>query len=110
VTGLLEDSVPIVKADMVAKLVEQQEELKVTAEQVKSIMKDDLGLGYRIARKVPAQGNTERCLVLRQQYAQEMIPLLQMGTRILNIDESWLNETNFTRLMWCPPSTPRTIS
>ena len=40
----------------------------------------------------------------------EMIPLLRDGKRIINIDESWLNDTNFTRMMWCPPSTPATIS
>ena len=39
-----------------------------------------------------------------------MIPLLRDGTRILNIDESWLNETNFTRQMWCPGQTPATIT
>ena len=39
----------------------------------------------------------------------EMLPLLQRGARILNIDESWINSTNFTRMIWCPPSTPATI-
>ena len=38
-----------------------------------------------------------------------MIPLLQYGTRILNIDESWINSTNFTRKIWAPTATPRTI-
>jgi len=38
-----------------------------------------------------------------------MLPLLEKGTRILNIDESWLNETNFTRKMWCPPQSPATV-
>jgi len=28
-------------------------------------MKDELGLGYRVAKKVPIQANMERCLVLR---------------------------------------------
>ena len=72
-------------------------------------MKDELGLGYRIARKVPIQANQERCLVLRQQYAMEMLPLLQRGARILNVDESWVNSTNFTRMIWCPPQTPATM-
>ena len=40
----------------------------------------------------------------------EMIPLLQDGKRILNIDESWLNETNFIRKMWCPPATTATVT
>ena len=40
----------------------------------------------------------------------KMIPLLMEGTRILNIDESWLNEVNFVRKMWCPGSTSATIT
>ena len=56
---------PIVKAEKVTTLVQQQEELAVTTEQVKSIMKSELGLGYRMARQVPSQANEERCLLLR---------------------------------------------
>jgi len=39
--------------------------MDVTVQEVKTIMKDELGLGYRIAKKVPVQANTIRCLVLR---------------------------------------------
>ena len=39
----------------------------------------------------------------------KMIPLLKDGKRIINIDESWLNETNFTRQIWAPPKTPATV-
>ena len=46
---------------------------------------------------------------MRQQYALVMLPLLEKGTRILNIDESWLNETNFVRKIWCPPQSPATV-
>ena len=73
-------------------------------------MKKDLGLTYRIAKKVPIQSNSERCLVLRQQYAYRMLDMLDTDQRIINIDESWLNETNYTRMMWCPPSTPATMT
>jgi hypothetical protein len=52
-------------------------------------MKDDLGLSYRMAKKIPVQANHKRCLILRQQYALVILPLLEKGTRILNIDESW---------------------
>ena len=50
--------------------------IKVKLGQVKVILKDELGLGYRMAKKIPVQCNTERCLVLRQQYALAMLPLL----------------------------------
>ena len=64
---------------------------------------------YRMAKKIPKQANSTRCLVLRQQYAMEMLPLLRNGTRIINIDESWLSETNFTRMMWSRANKPATV-
>ena len=106
---MLNNSVNIVKAEMVVKQVLRKEDIEVTIQQVKTIMKDELGLGYRMSRKIPVQANSPRCLLLRQQYAQAMLPMLQNGTRILNVDESWINETTFTRMIWCPPSTPATI-
>ncbi len=74
------------------------------------MLKDELGLGYRMAKKVPIQCNTERCLVLRQQYALAMLPLLIAGKRVLNVDESWLNESSFTRKMWCPGDAAATVT
>lgn len=31
-----------------------------------------------------------------------MIPLLEGGQRIINVDESWLNQTRFVRRVWVP--------
>ena len=45
-------------------------------------------LGYRLAKMVAVQCNSERCLVLRQQYAMRMLPLLEAGHRIINVDET----------------------
>ena len=39
-----------------------------------------------------------------------MLELLQKGTRILNLDETWVHNTNYTRMMWCPPQTPATMA
>ena len=33
-----------------------------------------------------------------------MLLLLRDGFRILNMDESTINETNFTRMAWTPPN------
>ena len=59
-------------------------------------------MGYKVARALPIQTNSERCLVLRQQYALKILPLLEEGRRLINIDESWLNQTRFVRKMWVP--------
>ena len=63
---MLENSVSIVNAEMVVKQVRRKEDIEVTIKQVKTIMTDELGLGYRLARNVPVQANEARCLVLRQ--------------------------------------------
>ena len=107
---MLENSFCIVNAEMVVKQVRRQEDIEVTIKQVRTVMTDELGLGYRLAKKVPIQANEARCLVLRQQYAMTILPLLQNGTRILNLDETWINDTNYTRMMWCPPQTPATMT
>ena len=50
---------------MVVRLVREQEDTIVTADQVKKVMKDDMGLAYRMTKKIPVQANHKRCLVLR---------------------------------------------
>lgn len=39
-------------------------------------------------------------MVQRQQYALVLLPLLESGKRIINVDETWLNETSFVRRVW----------
>ena len=48
--------------------------------------------------------------MLRQQYALKMLPLLAASKRILNCDESWLNEDSFIRRIWCPSHSPATVT
>ena len=48
--------------------------------------------------------------MLRQQYAKTMIDLLIDDWNIINVDESWINETNFTNMMWCSPNSTGSIA
>lgn len=74
----------------------------MSREKLRHIMKKDLGLSYRKAKKVPVQSNTVRCLILRQRSAKTLLPLLQEGKRVINFDETWLNESSFIRKTWAP--------
>ena len=107
---LLEHSIPIDKAGKVQNQVKRRYDIDLSLPQVRTSLKQELGLGYRMAKKVPIQGNSERCLVLRQQYSITMLSLLNEGKRLVNIDESWINETNFTRKIWCPADAAATIT
>ena len=39
-----------------------------------------------------------------------MLPLLESGKRVINVDESWLNQTRFHRRIWVPSDSPATIT
>ena len=39
-----------------------------------------------------------------------MLPLLESGRRLINVDESWLNQTRFIRKIWVPTDAAATIS
>ena len=38
-----------------------------------------------------------------------MLDLLNKDIRVLNVDESWLNQTNFQRKLWAPKGRPASI-
>ena len=53
VNDMLDKNVPIINADKVVKATREKENIMVTSHQVKTVMKDEMGLGYRLAKKVP---------------------------------------------------------
>ena len=53
VNRMLGNNVSIVNADMVVRLVKEEEDSAVTTEQVKRVIKDDMGMAYRMTRKIP---------------------------------------------------------
>ena len=46
---------------------------------------------------------------MRQQYSLRILPLLEAGKRIINVDESWLNQTRHLRRTWVPSGAPSTF-
>ena len=99
---MLVNDEPIESARQVQEQVQQAYGFDASEKLIRKTMKQDLKMSFRLAKRVPKQGNTERCLVLRQQYAIKMMELLEEGRRIINVDESWLNETSFYRKLWHP--------
>ena len=69
-------------------------------------------MGYLQASTIPVQANSERCLVLRQQYALKILPMLEKSNshRIINVDESWLNQTRFVCRLWVPTDAADSVS
>ena len=57
-------------------------------------------MSYRKIKLVPYQGNSDRCLILRQQYGKFMLEKMSNHPRIINIDETWLNQSDYRRMKW----------
>ena len=49
---------PIEKAQQVKEQVKERHDIDVELQRIRTIMKKDLGLTYRIARKIPIQANS----------------------------------------------------
>jgi hypothetical protein len=57
------------------------------------------GMRYRKVRHIPMAGNSERSLVLRQQWALAFLQL-PPKTRLICLDETWLGMSDFRRQKW----------
>ena len=80
--------------------MQQEFGIEVSAKFTRLVLKKDLSLSYLKAKKLNTSANSDKNLVLRQQYGLEMMQLLKIGQRVINIDETWLNETSFVRRTW----------
>ena len=63
---LHQNDVPIENAKQVQKHVKQGYGVDASEKLIRQTMKRDMRMSFRLAKRVPKQGNTERCLVLRQ--------------------------------------------
>ena len=50
---MLEKSIPIPNSNSIVIRVNEHTDLEVKREEVRSVLRTDLGLGYRMAKKVP---------------------------------------------------------
>ena len=63
-------------------------------------LKGHFKLSYRKVKKVSYSGNSEYNRVRRFLYAQKMLELYSQGQHVVNVDESWLPESDFSRRNW----------
>lgn len=59
-----------------------------------------MDLTFGKVKKIPKQTNSSRNLHMRQQFGVKMLQLLFEEKRILNVDETWIGQTNFRRSGW----------
>jgi hypothetical protein len=94
----------------VLELVTQQQDIKSTVAEVRSVMKKELGMRYRKILTVSLHSNSEKNLVLRQRWALEFLAMARKKKTFLNIDETWLGMSDFRRMKWQVPGTTNSVA
>ena len=107
---LLQEDGHIWKVAQVQERVLENSGRKISLQYVRKAFRQRLGLRYKKVKKIPFQGNSERSLVLRQQFAIKLLGILDAGKRILNIDETWLNTTDFRSRKWRVRGTTNSVA
>ena len=110
VVKCLEELAFIDSAHFVTRRLEGSGLEKVRDAEVASVMKYDVDLRFRQVKATNPHCNSERSLVLRQQFALRLLNLWGSRPRWFNIDESWLGMSDFRRAKWLPVDVPRTTT
>ena len=76
----------------VQKMTRDKTGENVTGRQCTHVLKKDFKMRFRKIREVAFQGNRERNLALRCMFAKKLLEVLSAGKRVINIDETWLNQ------------------
>ena len=88
------------KAKQVSESVLEEHGIVVSNQYVCSVLRNDIGARFKLIRKIPYLGNHNRCLQLRQLYAKFMLRKLAAGVRVINVDQTWINDMFLTRRKW----------
>jgi hypothetical protein len=91
---------PLLNAKQISKAVKAEMDCKVSIKVVRKVLKNELGFRFLKTKKLHPQANSVKVLVQRQQYAITLLRLMELGRRVINIDETWINETSFDRKVW----------
>ena len=66
----------------------------------RKVLREDLAMSYKTLVQRHPNTNSDLNRVVRQQWAIEYRSQLKAGKTIINVDETWLNQTDFRRHAW----------
>ena len=113
VRKLIDEDVFIDSTKMVVEKVREQdspvEAVSVTENQAREVMKD-MKMKYRKVNHIAMSANSQRSLVLRQQWAVTLLRQNPINKVLLNLDESWLGMSDFRRRKWQSPASKNSVA
>jgi hypothetical protein len=74
----------------------------VKISQASQVMKDNLDMTFRKIVKTPVTANSDRNRIMRKQSSHKLFGYMKKSFRVINIDESWVGGSNYSRRAWKP--------
>lgn len=93
------DSV-IENVGQVCKLIAERHQLEVHKHEVRNVMHNEFEMRYRKINPISLHTNSNKNLVMRQQFALQLLEVLQQGKVVLTCDETWISQSDFRRMKW----------
>lgn len=78
----------------------QRTDEKISQKSTSLVLKNRLGFTYRRLKRIEFHANSKNHIIARQKFAMQMIEFLKQGKRIINVDETWINQKDFRRRCW----------
>jgi hypothetical protein len=81
----------------------------IKADEVRKTMLE-MGLRYKKVNQIAMTANSERSLVLRQQFAIKLLKQNPQNKVLLNLDETWLGMSDWRRRKWQAPGSNNSVA
>ena len=65
-------------------------------------MRQEMDMSYAKIKNISLLGNSKNNLIMRQRFAIKMLALTQKKTIFLNMDETWIDSSDYRRMKWRP--------
>ena len=97
VQSLVDENANTDSVDYICSQLHDRYDLKFKSKDVSRVLREDFNMGYSKMHEIAPHTNSEKNLVLRQQFSIEMLSILKKKTHVICIDETWINLTDFRK-------------
>ena len=88
---MVDERASIWSAQQVVSAIPTAELMDITPRYVQAVLRNEFKMRYKRIKPIPFQGNSDKNLILRQQYAMSLLEELHKGIVCINIDETFIN-------------------
>ena len=99
---MLSDNVHIDSARTIQKRIKQVTQEEISIKRIQNVMTKEMDMHYSKMKNISLHANSHTNLILRQRYAIKLLELSKKKTIIVNIDETWLDASDYRRFRWKP--------